>query len=81
MTQMNTDDKEIMDDLNGLTEVSLDIPDELHGQAIAMAREEGLTLDQWVARILKDEIARKLNFSSTTQTQPSSSVPTREIRG
>jgi hypothetical protein len=78
---MNTDDNEIMDDLNTLTKVSLDIPVELYERAIAMAREEGLSLDQWVNRILKDEFTRKPILSSATQAKSSSSVPIREIRG
>jgi len=56
---MNTDGNESIGDLNGLTEVSLEIPDELYEQAVAMAREEGLSLDEWVARILKDEYLRR----------------------
>jgi hypothetical protein len=56
---MNTDGNESIGDLNGLTEVSLEIPDELCEQAIAMAREEGLSLDEWVARLLKDEFLRR----------------------
>jgi hypothetical protein len=56
---MNTDHDEILDHLNGLTEVSLEIPDELYEQAIAMAHEKGLSLDEWVTQILKDAFARK----------------------
>lgn len=54
---MNTD-KEEMNETNGFTEVSFEIPDDLCEKALHQAREEGISLDELVAKFIRTEISR-----------------------
>ncbi len=59
---MNTD-KEEMNETNGFTEVSFEIPDDLYKKALHQAREEGISLDEMVAALMRTEFARRPSSS------------------
>lgn len=59
---MSTDKKEQLED--GFTEVQVEMTEELYQKALAAAREEGCSLDEWVAKILREE-AKRLAMEAT----------------
>ena len=54
---MNTDMKEEAED--GFTEVQVEMSEELYQKASVAAQEQGCTLDEWVAELLREEIRRR----------------------
>jgi hypothetical protein len=58
------DKKEQLED--GFTEVQVEMPEELYQKALAAAREEGCTLDEWVAELLREEIRRRAKDATGT---------------